>query len=109
MIDRASILRTAHARVRHLRARFHWRTYRELLAEQMRRAWADAKARASIEAVKPVEIRLTAGQRAEIERLEDLAQWQPITRLGNEHCAALRLQASLIRNAAVRAATEARP
>ena len=108
LLSRSTILRSAHARVRQVRERFHWRSYRALLAEEMRLAWGEAKHRAALEAVKPVEIRLTPEQSAEIERLEELAHWQPITRMGNERCAALRLTAAMIRSAAAAEAEAAR-
>ena len=97
MPNRSDILRTAHARVHHLRARFHWWTYRELLAEEMRRAWADAKAAADRLSFQPVV--MTAEQIARFRELADAAWMQPITRVGNmRHAAmmdaAIRLQVS---------------
>ena len=119
-LSRSTILCTAHAatRARMAPLRHCWAgyeldrarnrfyptfTYKQAFKEELRKAWVEAKSRARLDAIVPVEIPLTDAQRAEVERLERLADWQPITFTGNERCAALRLQAACIRNEAARA------
>ena len=120
MLSPSTILLAAHAATRARRAPLRYPTaehaldraagafvctvpYKAVFAIELRKAWAEAKARVALDALQAAPVVLTDTEAAEIARLEQLANWSPITFLGNERCAALRLQAACIRSQAARA------
>ena len=94
MLSRSTILLAAHAATRARRAPLRIPfpgfvldrqagafvctiAYRVIFAEELRKAWAEAKARARLEAIKQVEIVLSDADRAEVDRLDSSPTGSP--------------------------------